>query len=86
MLRLTVFCVLPVLLPATSMAGQLSLKRSAEIVQDGKVISSAPLITGGTKGDTRTHEAFIREGETVYLCFLIGRAIDGAFVRAECFD
>lgn len=86
MLKLTAFCLLPALLPAATMAAQLSPDRSAEIVQAGEVISSAPLITGGTKGDTRTHEAFIREGETVYLCFLTGRAIDGAFVRAECFD
>ena len=64
MLKLTAFCLLPALLPAAAMAGQLSPDRSAEIVRGGEVISSAPLITGGTKGDTRTHEAFIREGET----------------------
>lgn len=90
MLRLMVLCLLPV----GATAGQLAPERAAEIVARGEVVSSAPITTGGAKGNavtwtpenTRMHEAFIRDGETVYLCFLTGRAMDGAMVRVECYD
>ena len=86
------FLALAIALPGAAMGQQVDAKLSAQIISEGRVLSSEALTPRPTANlyaspipkETRVHEAYIAYNSELYLCYFVGNPDAGTPPYATC--